>query len=86
MRTLSAVFTWTNTADRPDSVTIATQKSQTQRVAEMMAEHHFKLVEQEPYYRTVFATYVPTRNMDQEELLTLFAKVKTIVYEGGRGQ
>ena len=35
-----------HTADRPDRVTIATLKSQSRRVMELMSQHHFKMVEQ----------------------------------------
>ena len=68
-------------ADRPDRVTIATHKSQGARVADLMSKHHFRLEEQEPYYRTLFATYVPSRPVDQQELLGLFSKVRQVVYE-----
>ncbi len=68
-------------ADRPDRVTIATHKSQGARVADLMSKHHFRLVEEEPYYRTLFATYVPTRPVEKEELLGVFAKVRQVVYE-----
>lgn len=68
-------------ADRPDRVTIATHKSQATTVANLMSEHHFRLDEQESYYRTLFATYVPTRPVDREELLSLFSRVRQVVNE-----
>jgi len=70
-----------HTADRPDSVTIATTKAHVERVAGVMSGQGFRLVEQEPYYRTVFATYVPTRAMDRDYLLNTFSQVKAIVYQ-----
>ena len=68
-------------ADYPDTVTIATQKSQAERVAQIMSNHNFKALDQESYYRTVFATYSPSRNIDENELVDLFGQVKQIVYE-----
>ncbi len=70
-----------HTADRPDSVTIATTKAHMEKVAAAMMQYEFRLVEQEPYYRTVFATFQPNRSMDKEELLRLFSQVKQIVYQ-----
>tara|TARA_B100001939_G_scaffold253115_1_gene220071 strand:- start:39105 stop:40172 length:1068 start_codon:yes stop_codon:yes gene_type:complete len=65
----------------PDSVTIATTKAYSQRVADIMKNNGFRLQEEENYYRTSFATYVPQEQMDKEQLLSLFARVRSIVDE-----
>lgn len=66
---------------RPDMVTVATTKAHSEKVKDVMASKSFKLTEQEPYYRTVFATYVPDHPLDKDELLSLFSKVRHIVYQ-----
>jgi anti-sigma regulatory factor (Ser/Thr protein kinase) len=67
--------------DRPDSVTIATTKAHAPNVAQIMASQGFQLTEQEAYYRTIFATYSPPGATNKEQLLSLFSKVKQIVYQ-----
>lgn len=67
--------------DMPDAVTIATTKHHAEKVAHIMSRNFFKLKEQEPYYRTVFATYMPTQPVDRDQLLSLFASVRQEVYE-----
>lgn len=71
--------------DRPDAVTIATTKAHAPNVAQIMASQGFQLVEQEAYYRTIFATYSPPGETNKEQLLGLFAKVKQIVYQEVEG-
>ncbi len=65
----------------PVAVTIATLKSSAKKVAELMEFHNFKLVEEEPYYRTIFATYKTSHYISKEELLSLFKKVRFIVQQ-----
>lgn len=67
--------------DRPDAVTIATTRVQMDKVAAIMTENGFRVTEQEPYYRTVFATFEPTSPVDKEGLLRLFARVRQVAYE-----
>ncbi|MBI3394903.1 MAG: hypothetical protein HY042_03630 [Spirochaetia bacterium] len=44
-----------------------------------MSQHGFRMVEQEPYYRTVFATFVADHRPVREELIKLFAQVRQVV-------
>ena len=67
--------------DRPDAVTIATTRVQMEKVAMIMTQNGFRVTEQEPYYRTVFATFEPTTPVDKERLLGLFARVRQVAYE-----
>ncbi len=67
--------------DFPDAVTIATTRVQMEKVARIMVENGFRVIEQEPYYRTVFATFEPTNPVDKEALLKLFARVRQVAYE-----
>ncbi len=67
--------------DRPDSVTIAASKGHLPKVLSIMNQHGFRIVEQEPYYRTVFATFVADHAADRDELIHLFARVRQVVYQ-----
>ncbi|EHQ04579.1 ATP-binding protein [Leptonema illini] len=70
-------------SEEPTAVTIATLRSSARRVSEIMKENGFQPVDEENYYRTVFATYRPVADaaMDKEKLLGLFAKVRQIVHQ-----
>lgn len=65
----------------PVAVTIATLRSSAKKVCELMEYHGFKLIEEEPYYRTIFATYKSSKYINKEELLSLFTKVRFIVQQ-----
>lgn len=65
----------------PDAVTIATTRAYAGKVRDIMGEAGFKMIEEEPYYRTLFATYAPKEKVDKEVLLSLFARVRQIVNE-----
>lgn len=69
--------------DSPEVVTIACVKNNLPRVAAVMLEYGLEVIEQENYYRTVFASF---RNANpapvpKDQLLEVFAKVKQVVYE-----
>jgi anti-sigma regulatory factor (Ser/Thr protein kinase) len=70
-----------NVESEPVAVTIATLRSSATKVANLMEANGFKLVEEEPYYRTIFATYKTDKKIQKEELLNLFAKVRYIVQQ-----
>ncbi|MCS7205113.1 MAG: ATP-binding protein [Leptospiraceae bacterium] len=65
----------------PIAVTIATLKSNAQKVAELMREKGYQIIEEEPYYRTVFVTYKKEQKIDRDELLALFQKIRYIVQQ-----
>ncbi|MFN3603499.1 MAG: ATP-binding protein [Leptonema sp. (in: bacteria)] len=65
----------------PVAVTVATLKSSAKKVMEIMQYHGFQLIEEEPYYRTIFATYKSYQPINKEELLSLFTKVRYIVQQ-----
>jgi anti-sigma regulatory factor (Ser/Thr protein kinase) len=63
----------------PTAVTIATLRSSAPKVAELMKQHGFQIIEEEPYYRTLFTTFKTDKKINKEDLLNLFAKVRYIV-------
>lgn len=65
----------------PDAVTIATTRAYAGKVQQIMQEAGFAMTEEEPYYRTLFATYTPEKKVHKDVLLSLFAKVRQIVNE-----
>lgn len=68
--------------DRPIAVTVATTKSYTPKVIEIMTSAGFTLRDKEEYYRTVFVTFDPEgpAEVDKENLLSLFKRVRQVVY------
>lgn len=67
--------------DRPNLVTIACVRHNLPRIAALMQQSGYELVEQEPYFRTTFASFRVPANADREQLLGLFTQVKQIVYQ-----
>ncbi len=63
----------------PTKVTVATMRSSAHKVLEIMNKNNFYLVEEEPYYRTLFATYKSDKPIEREQLLQLFSKIRYVV-------
>jgi anti-sigma regulatory factor (Ser/Thr protein kinase) len=62
------------------ALTVASMKSAFDGVVGLMKEHGFTPEQTETYYRTIFATFFPDHEVNPEELLSLFTKVRQIVY------
>ncbi|MBX7058563.1 MAG: ATP-binding protein [Leptospirales bacterium] len=67
--------------ERPNLVTIACVRHNLPKVAELLRQSGYEMIEQEPYFRTVFASFRVPETADREQLIQLFAQVKQIVYQ-----
>ncbi|MBE7413499.1 MAG: ATP-binding protein [Leptospiraceae bacterium] len=62
-----------------NTITIVTHKNKEEKVRQIMEEAGFALSHKDTYYRTLFSSFVPTRDQTDKELEDLFAKVKRSV-------
>ncbi|MCC6275406.1 MAG: ATP-binding protein [Leptospiraceae bacterium] len=59
-----------------NTITIVTHKNKEEAVRNIMEASGFALSHKDTYYRTLFSSYVPSREHEEKELEELFTKVK----------
>ena len=62
-----------------NSITVVTNKSKEQTVKNLMEQAGFSLHHKDTYSRTIFSSFIPTRNVTEDEINKLFVAVKKVV-------
>lgn len=67
--------------EKPDAVTIAATRTYMPIVEEILGEKGYQKTDEEDYYRTRFATFLPGQSLNKDELLQLFKKVRQVIHQ-----